>query len=335
MAARFVWGGLTLVFLLGLFLTRSAKNTALNTQIQDAQSRAATYANTTIAQAATVDAHAGTITFVPKEFAVELQANVFTDPTVARARVWDAGGVLQASSDATEDVGSAAAPVDPSLAAAISGSTSAQIASEPFTFSTVGAPASSTELLQVFVRLRATEQVQPVGAVQIDFLYGSLVSASASPWAALSSLLLVLTVACAMLFILSMLRHPVTAGERAALAVTAPAPSPIPAAEPTPDLELDEELQAAREQLRQATEAFAFLEARMKDGAGTASASADVEAATKRIAELESALVRAEVEADGEAEAMRLRLTEAEDRAQQAELALAAVSEKAAPAVTE
>ena len=159
------------------------------------------------------------------------------------------------------------------------------------------------------------------GGLTLVFLLGLfLIRSAASPWAAPSRLLLILTVACAVLFILSMLRHPITASERAALAVTAPAPSPIPAAEPMPDPELDEELQAAREQLRQATEAFAFLEARMKDGAATASASADVEAATKRIAELESALHRAEAEAeaDGEAEAMRVRLTEAEERAQQA-----------------
>jgi chromosome segregation protein len=134
------------------------------------------------------------------------------------------------------------------------------------------------------------------------------------------------------------------------------------------DPEVDEELQAAREQLRQATEAFAFLEARMKDGSGTASASADVEAATSRITELESALNRAEAEAAlarssavtqddldrvqhaadervaelerrmsepspeaaAEAEALRARLTEAEDRAREAELALATAREDAA-----
>jgi hypothetical protein len=134
------------------------------------------------------------------------------------------------------------------------------------------------------------------------------------------------------------------------------------------DPEVDEELQAAREQLRQATEAFAFLEARMKDGSGTAAASADVEAATSRITELEFALNRAETEAAlarssavtqedldrvqhaadervaelerrmgetspeaaAEAEALRAKLAEAEDRAREAEVALATAQEDAA-----
>lgn len=369
MGARFVWGGLTLVFLLGLFLSRSSKNTALNTEIQDAQTRAAAYANTTITEAATIDARTGTIAFVPKDFAVRLQAEVFTDPTVARVRVWDVDGTLDASTDVTDDVGGVVAADDPSLAAAVAGSTSAQIAEEPFTYSTVGSAPTGTQLLQVFVPLRARDQVDPAGAVQVDFLYNALVEASASPWVTLSRLFLILTVVCAVLFIVSMARRPVTAAERAATAtVPAAVSAPVASAEPVRDPEVDEELQAAREQLRQATEAFAFLEARMKDGSGTASASADVEAATSRITELEFALNRAEAEtalarssavtqddldrvqhaadervaelerrmgepspeAAAEAEALRARLTEAEDRAREAELELATAREDAA-----
>ena len=369
MAARFVWGGLTLVFLLGLFLSRSSKNTALNTEIQDAQTRATAYANTTITEAATIDARTGTITFVSKEFAVRLQAEVFTDPTVARVRVWGVDGTLDASSDVTEDVGGTVAADDPSLAAAVAGSTSAQIAEEPFTYSTVGSAPTGTQLLQVFVPLRARDQVDPAGAVQVDFLYDKLVAASASPWATMSRLFLILTVVCAALFLVSMARRPVTAAERAAGAtVPATVAAPVVAAEPVRDPEVDEELQAAREQLRQATEAFAFLEARMKDGSGTAAASADVEAATSRITELESALNRAEAEAAlarssavtqedldrvqhaadervaelerrmgetspeaaAEAEALRAKLAEAEDRAREAEVALATAQEDAA-----
>ena len=368
MAARFVWGGLTLVFLLGLFLSRSAKSTALNTEIQDAQTRAATYANTTIVRAATIDVAAGTITFVPKEFAVQMQAGVFTDPTVARVRVWTADGQLEASSDVNEDVGAVVAADDPSLTAAVAGATSAQIAEEPFTFSTVGAAPTSTQLLQVFVPLRAKDQVQPAGAVQVDFLYDSLVAAAASPWTALSRMFLILALVTAVLFVVSMVRHPITAAERAAMA-TAPeaAAPPVVTDEPARDPQIDEELQAAHEQLRQATEAFAFLEARMKDGSGAVPASADVEAATKRMAELEAALNRAEAEAalarssavtqedldrvrheadervaelerrmetpspavEAEAEAMRAKLAEAEERAREAEAALAAVKDQA------
>jgi len=366
MTARFVWGGLTLLFLLGLFLTRSSKNTALNTEIQDAQTRATSYANSTIARAATVDVDAGAITFVPKDFAVQVQAGVFTDPTVARVRVWNVDGRLEASSDVSEDVGGVVAADDPALAAAVAGSTSSQIAQEPFTFSTVGAAPASTQLLQVFVPLRAKDQVQPVGAVQIDFLYGALVTAASSPWASLSRMFLILTVLSAVLFVVSMTRHPITAAERAAAATIPVSVTPSEVDEPVRDPVLDEELQAAQEQLRQATEAFAFLEARLKDGSGAPSG--DVEAATERISELEAALNRAEAEAalarssavtqddldrvrheadervaelerrmgetspavDAEAEALLARLAEAEERAREAELELAAAREQTA-----
>ena len=300
MAARFVWGGLTLVFLVALFLTRSSQNTALNTEIQDAQTRAATYANTTIAQSATIDTDARTITFVPKEYAVQLQAGIFTDPTVARVRVWDAKGTLQASSDPSEDVGGLVAD-DPSIAGAVQGATSAQVTQEPFTFSTIGAPPATTKFLQVFVPLHVQSQVQPIGAVQVDFLYESLATAAASPWESLSRVFLILTLVSATLFVVSMLRRPITVSERAAQATASvEAAAPVPAIDETAvarDDALEDELLAAREQLRQATEAFAFLETRMKDGNGSAAPSPDVEAATARITELETALNRAEAEA--------------------------------------
>jgi chromosome segregation ATPase len=210
--------------------------------------------------------------------------------------------------------------------------------------------------------------VEPAGAVQIDFLYDSLAAAAASPWTALSRMFLILSVVTGALFVASMLRRPITAAERVAMAaVPVDAAAPAVAAEaPVRDPQLDEELQAAHEQLRQATEAFAFLEARMKDGSGSVPASADVEAATKRMAELEAALNRAEAEAalarssavtqedldrvrheadervaelerrmessspavDAEAEALRTRLQEAEERAREAEAALAAIKDE-------
>ena len=362
MAARFVWGGLTLVFLLGLFLSRSSKNTALNTEIQDAQSRASAYANTTIAEAATIDPVAARSRSSRRSSPCDCRRR--SSPT-RRSRAYVSGmstARWMPRRDVTEDVGGTVAADDPSLAAAVAGSTSAQIAEEPFTYSTVGSAPTGTQLLQVFVPLRARDQVDPAGAVQVDFLYDTLVEASSSPWAALSRLVLDPH---------GGVRGAVHRVDGSAACDGGRARShldgsghdcrPRRAAEPVRDPEVDEELQAAREQLRQATEAFAFLEARMKDGSGTAAASADVEAATSRITELESALNRAEAEAAlarssavtqedldrvqhaadervaelerrmgettpeaaAEAVALRARLAEAEDRAREAEVALA------------
>lgn len=304
--ARFVWGGLALLFLVLLFVSRSKRSEALNTEIQDAQSRANGYANTTVAGQATVDVADGAITFVPKELTVALQSDVFTDPTVARVRVWDAKGLLLASTDPSDDVGGVVAASDVALNASLQGTTSAQVAQQPFTYATVGTLAKPTDLLQVFAPLRLRDQVQPAGAVQVDYLYATLRAAAADPWKRWSDVCLALSVVFALLFVVSMLRAPIRAEQRRAMATVAPADvaTTAPTATRTPSpgvagesVELREELQAAREQLQQASEAYAFLEARMKDGQGAHGRSPDVEAASQRIAELEAALNRAEAEA--------------------------------------
>jgi len=105
MAARLIWGGLVVLFLIGLFVVRGQKDTALNEQVQDAQARVESYARTTIADQAIADTRAGTITFDKKDFGVAVEGDIFTDPTIARVRIWDQDGVLLASSDPDEVVG--------------------------------------------------------------------------------------------------------------------------------------------------------------------------------------------------------------------------------------
>jgi chromosome segregation ATPase len=160
----------------------------------------------------------------------------------------------------------------------------------------VGAPRVRADLLESFSPFRVKDQVQPVGAVQVDFLYDELQAAASSPWDTWSRAFLFLAVVFALLFLLSLVRRPLTpeqrmmaqAPETARATATAPAP-----ADDVQSEALDEELQVAREQLKQASEAFAFLEAKMKDGTAQAS-SVDVDAAMARIGELEAALRKAE-----------------------------------------
>jgi hypothetical protein len=364
MTARFVWGGLVVLSLIGLFVARSQQTTALNTEIQDAQGRAAHVANTTVADAAIVDTRAGTITFDKKGFEIAMEGDVLTDPTVARLRVWDADGLLLASTDPSEAVSQLVAS-DPHVTNALDGTTSAQVAlDEPFTYSTVGSPKQPTDLLDVFTPFRVKDQVQPVGAVQVDFQYGDLQAAAASPWETVSRAFLILAVLSGVLFLVSLARRPVKTERAVALPVPiAGAPEPASTPAPVPDERseaLEEELQIAHEQLEQASEAFAFLEAKLKDGSGAPVSSVDVEAAMSRIAELEAALQRAEDDAatartnavtqddleqvrrqadervaelerqmhedaskpDPELEALRARLADAEARAEGAEAAL-------------
>jgi hypothetical protein len=365
MAARFLWGGLVVLCLIGLFVTRSQETTALNTQIQDAQERATGYANTTVADAAIVDTRAGTITFDKKGFEIAMAGDVFTDQTVARLRVWDADGLLLASTDPSEAVDQLVA-ADPLLTNALDGTTAAQVVQENFTYSTVGSPRTPTNLLEAFTPFRVKDQVQPVGAVQVDFLYDKLQLAASTPWDAWQRAFLIFGGVVALLFLVSLIRRPLTPEERM-LALTIPdvgVSPPVAPSAPTSEQSaaLEDELQVAREQLQQASEAFAFLEAKMKDGSGAQVSAVDVDAAMTRIAELETSLKRAEDDAaearigaitqddleqvrreaddrvavlqrqmqedaarpDPELEALRAKLADAESRAQGAEAAMAA-----------
>ncbi len=364
MAARFIWGGLVVLFLIGLFLVRSQKTTALNTEIQDAQERATAYARTTVADQAVVDSRAGTITFDKKGFDVAVEGDLFTDPTVARVRVWDRDGVLLASSDPSEVVGQLATTKDSNFTSVVGGATHAQVVQEDFTFSTVGSAPEPTQLLEVFTPLQTKDNVDPLGVVQIDLLSSKLEAAAATPWTTLALACLVGAIVAGVLFVVAMVRKPVRVkeayGETVATVVAAEPPVAVVAEAPR-DPELEEELKVAREQLQQASEAFAFLEARVKDGSGAQATAADVDAAASRISELEAALQRAELDAaqarsssvsqeeldrvrreadervaemerqmledaakvDPELEALRAQLAEAEHRAKDAEQAMA------------
>src|SRR6185503_1411109 len=141
-----------------------------------------------------------------------------------------------------------------------------QVVDGNFSFSTVGAPRTQTNLLESFSPLRVKDQVQPVGAVQVDFLYGQLQAAAADPWDTWSRVFLVLAVVFALLFVLSIVRRPLTQEQRIiaqARDTTVAMASVAPPVSGVQDAALEEELQVAREQLKQASEAFAFLEAKM------------------------------------------------------------------------
>ena len=150
------------------------------------------------------------------------------------------------------------------MTSALQGTTTAQTVQEPFTISTIGGPERSTDLLQVFAPLRVGEQVEPAGAVQVDFPYDTLRDASSSPWVMLSRLFLVLAIVSALMFVLTMLRTPIPAAERASRARATPredagaTPVDVPSAEERAGAtdvrsdQLEGELEAAREQLQPA-----------------------------------------------------------------------------------
>ena len=302
MAARFFWGGLVVLFLIGPFLARGQKVTALNDQVQQAEARVESYAKTTIADQAIVDTRADIITFDKKDFAVAVEGDIFTDPTVARVRVWGKDGVLLASSDPNEAVGELKVTQDANFTDALTNKlTRSHVVQESFTFATAGSPAVATNLLEVTTPFIVKNQIEPVGVVQMDVYYSKLQATAGSPWDTISLVCIIGAVFAGILLVIATVRKPAAAvvvAEPAAVGSedAAGAVATVAAAAPSRDQELEEELKVAREQLKQASEAFAFLEARVKDGPGGQTSSADIEAATGRIAELEIALKRAEEE---------------------------------------
>jgi len=379
MAARLIWGGLAVLFLIGLFLVRSQKVTALNEQQQDAQSRVEGYAKTTIADQAIVDTRGGTISFDKKDFDVAVEGDIFTDPTVARVRVWGKDGVLLASTDPDEVVGQLKVTQDTNFTDALAKKTQSQVVQEDFSFATVGSQPQPTQLLQVTTPFMVKDQVEPAGVVQMDLFYAQLQAAAASPWDTWTRVCIIGVIIAGILFVLAIVRKPPSAAEVAEPVeeeTEDTAAEPVPAAviaekAPSRDEQLEEELQIAREQLQQASEAFAFLEHRVKDGPHGQASPADIEAAGARIAELETALKRAEEDAaaarngsvsqeeldrvrreadervaelerqlqadairvDPEIEALRAQLAEAESRARGAEDALASARADVAAAI--
>ena len=171
-----------MLFLIGLFLARGQKVTALNDQVQQAQTRVESYAKTTIADQAIVDTRADTITFDKKDFAVAVEGDIFTDPAVARVRVWDKDGVLLASSDPNEVVGQLKVTKDENFTSALTNElTQSHVVQETFAFATVGSPAVPANLLEVTTPFMVKNQIEPVGVVQMDVYYAKLQTAAREP----------------------------------------------------------------------------------------------------------------------------------------------------------
>jgi hypothetical protein len=274
-ASRFVWGGLTLLCALGLVYAVQGEERALQDEIGAANARTARYANTVVYElVAAPTVSSPEVEFRFRDMLVAAQAEVFTDPTVARMRLWDLDGVLRFSTDQPRaDIG-ALQVEDPRVdEAALEGRSSFTQTTEPFTQATTGRAGEPTRLLQTFVPLTVPDRIEPLGAVQIDYLYDTLVEASREPWLQVQVLAAAALGLFALMTLLS-LRKPipravVVGAAEVPVAATPAAAAPASAsagatAEPDGAVALREELELAREQLVQAEEAYHYLEARLK-----------------------------------------------------------------------
>ena len=311
--SRFIWGGLTLACALGLVFALQAEEQALQDEVDAANARTARYANTVVYElVAAPTVSSPEVEFRFRDMLVAAQGEVFTDPTVARMRLWDLDGVLRFSTDQPRaDIGALQVEDARVTEAALEGRSASTQTTEPFTQATTGRDGEPTRLLQTFVPLNVPDRIEPLGAVQIDYLYDTLVEASRQPWLQVQVAAAGLLGILALLTLLS-LRAPV--GRAASVAVAdepVAADATVAASGPGPDAALREELEVAREQLVQAEEAYRYLETRMKK---TEDPSTSGDEPAPEVLEQIAAAERDRATAEARAELAEQRLSEMQRR---------------------
>jgi hypothetical protein len=161
--------------LLGAFVVvRLAATWNLDQQIEAAQRRAVGHA-AAIGGGMDLEGDSRGPDFNQRALTTLAQAEVFDDPTVARVRVYDADGILLFATDQDVRPGSLQAPSeDPGVTSAADGIPYRSIIETDFTWSTVGGEGVPTELLQTFEPLTASDRIEPVGVVGVDFFMDDL-----------------------------------------------------------------------------------------------------------------------------------------------------------------
>jgi hypothetical protein len=345
---RLAWLFVALACVGGYLLAVAGEDAAYVRQLDAAQTHARAWANAVVAPDVTSQSP-GSVKFTYRELYTKVQAEVFTDPSAARLRLWSEDGSLLFSTDRTarEEI---RVENDPGIEAAIAGGTYRQVVTEIFTWDTTGSEGMTTELFQTYSPLLVGTRVGPVAVVQVDFFVDELERSAVGPWPTVRLVLVVVFILSLSMLLLSMRPRRATAVPDASEAAPeddeseAPTAAPKGSAKRIRTLEretsrLQEQVRASQEQLLHAEEAYRYLEERLRQVQAHASASSD-DTPTRRIAELEEALAStqgevallradaleraAEPQADVEALVTRLTqaessLIEAQDRATVAE----------------
>lgn len=272
---RVVWAGLAVACLVMVLVARSGQERALSDAFDASADRALAYANSVVAPRVLAEKTSPIVGVHFRELYTVARAEVFTDPTVARLRVWGADGLLLFSSDERKKAGVVIVSDDPGVQRAIDGEVVSQAVRLPFTWATTGAPAEETDLLQVYTPLRIADQVAPAGAVEVDFLMDQLRDEASSPWTEIQWAFGLLLLVCAGLFVRALRRPavPRTVASEPSADGDAHGASEDGSADLTGVVEglraettsLREEVDVAHEQLMQAEEAYRFIETRLKD----------------------------------------------------------------------
>jgi hypothetical protein len=286
--SRFLWGGLTISFALLLVFAFSGEREAVREQERGAQASAVRSTETTLFQNLNEELVSGPILRQQDHAAllIPVQAEIMTNENVARVRLFGVDGALLFSTDEGDQTGTATLEESVPLNTAIGGETTSVLI-RAGSVPSDGLAASNEDLYQTYVPIRVAGRTAIVGAAEIDARHGLLVEAALSPWRLLEVVFGVGLLLFLGLTVLSYRRSRTMNG------VDLEALVKPPRADPGGDdpAELRHELAEARSQLRQAEEAYRFLEARSKTQGGEPLPASE-------LAELRAALSAAEASGD-------------------------------------
>jgi len=310
--SRYIWGGFTIVFLVGIVWAAQRQRDALGQSRLDAQARAVHYVQTTLfdnLDYKTVSAPILAANY--RNLIIPVQAEIFTDPAVARLRIWSPSGELLFSSAERDLIGQATAAGNPAIQDAVKGEVTSSL-----TRTTVapkqGLEGSPEQLYQTFVPLRVPDRLSIVGAAEVDQRNAVIVAGTDQPWRNFQIFFGIGVFICAVFALLSLRKARSLVG--AEVMDELPAPS-AESATAERAVGISNELQETKDQLRQAVEAAAFLEGKLKEARAATAPSQDDERVAALELELQSA--RTELEAARErgpdpADAERLKELEAQ-----------------------
>lgn len=127
------------------------------------------------------------------ELYVVLRAEVLTDPTIMRVRIWSPEGEILFSTGDRAEIGTAPAGDRP-LADVMSGETVSRDITEPFTAATAGLDPRPRRMWQTWLPLVTRDRTEPQGVVQVDQDRAAVVAGAGAGSARLAATLQVLAI---------------------------------------------------------------------------------------------------------------------------------------------
>jgi hypothetical protein len=182
--SRYVWGGITIVFVVALVLAGTRAKSDVRAAEQQAAQQAQTYTNTVLYKDLTSSlVNAPILGSNYRTMIIDVEAGILVNPEVARVQVIKPDGTLIFSTELRNKEGSAVAASSQDIQSALRGQVSSAVATHAIT-PTEG-PAQPTQLLETFVPLYTPDRLSIVGVAEIDHYYQAIVAGANQPWTGL------------------------------------------------------------------------------------------------------------------------------------------------------